>query len=183
GGDGPVKRRGFPVRVAALGAVVAFSLSTWASGASAVASPATALAPSLVRCPPAWSFVPFVASPGVPSSPSLQVVSGTGPTDVWGVGADGSGDSLALHFDGSAWSFPPQPTISGHLNAVVAISPTDAWAGGQREGRRADTTLIEHWNGIRWRRVSDAAAAFAEGAINRVVAAGPDDVWAIGRPY
>ena len=41
-------------------------------------------------------------------------------------------------------------------------------------------TLVLHWNGTRWSRVTDAAGTVRDGDLRRVVADGPDDVWAVG---
>ena len=44
--------------------------------------------------------------------------------------------------------------IPGELDAVVSLSPSNAWAVGQSAGR----TLIAHWNGQSWSRVPSPSA-------------------------
>src|SRR5207247_9505179 len=131
------------------------------------------------RCAPAWSFVPYVAGPGAPATSPLTVVSGAGPGDVWGVGEIG-GSAVVLHFDGSTWSAPPQPTLLGSLHSVAAVSTTDAWAVGTLTNAHGSRTMVLHWAGSSWTRVQDASGPSTAGDLRRVVADGPNDVWAVG---
>lgn len=69
----------------------------------------------------------------------------------------------------------PTPGTSGaELDAVVALSPTDAWAVGNRE-----SPLAEHWNGTRW-TVTPIPGAPRLGGFSGVAAISPSDVWAVG---
>ena len=72
------------------------------------------------------------------------------------------------------------PTVTpGQLNAVVALSPTNAWAVGLTQ---ESTVLVEHWNGRQWSPVT----APNPGYVNRfaaVSASASDDVWAVGTQF
>ena len=57
---------------------------------------------------------------------------------------------------------------------VVALSPDDAWAVGN--GGTNGRSVIEHWNGKRWR----TSRAPSVGAINAVSATSSKNVWAVG---
>jgi len=85
----------------------------------------------------AWSLVPN------PGASYLFGVSGSGPDDVWAVGANGT----AVHWDGGAWSSVPSGVSSAALpralTAVWAAGANDAWAVGSRG-------LLLHWNGSAW---------------------------------
>src|SRR5215470_16715491 len=68
-------------------------------------------------------------------------------------------------------------TGTGVLNDVVAISPTNAWAVGHYGGLFHPKTLVEHWNGTAWHRISVSPSA---GWLNGVAATSARDVWAVG---
>ena len=58
-------------------------------------------------------------------------VSAVATDDVWAVGLRGLG-TLAIHWDGTAWTIVPTPTPEGiaDLAAVVALATDDVWAVG-----------------------------------------------------
>jgi phosphoesterase family protein len=109
------------------------------------------------------------------------------PSDVWVVGdqegRNGVFETLAEHWNGSAWSVvaTPDPGSSGnHLYAVDAVSPSDVWAVGQRLGAQApDQGLVEHWNGKGWAVVNAPASTSASVMLDAVTARG-GQVWAAG---
>lgn len=80
-----------------------------------------------------WQSLPVPATN--PSfNVTLNAVSAASPTDIWAVGTQG-GRALAEHWDGTAWSFVPTPTISGAfivLKGVTAVGPHDAWFVGDQ---------------------------------------------------
>jgi hypothetical protein len=138
----------------------------------------------------AWSQVKTPnPGPGIyyPSS-----VSADSPTDAWATGlyctTTNSCDvehTLILHWNGTAWSKvaspSPGPARNG-LNGVTAISPTDAWAVGGYCAPHAcpdSTTLILHWNGTAWSRVTSPDPG-AENGLGAVSATTPSNVWAVG---
>jgi hypothetical protein len=103
-----------------------------------------------------WSRVP--SPPFAHRYNTLSGVSARSPTDVWAVGSyccpGGVRYTLALHWDGSAWSkvsTPPAPTSGPELLAVDADSATDAWAVGDYQTPTLGiATLIMHWDGSSW---------------------------------
>ena len=72
----------------------------------------------------------------------------------------------------------PMGSING-LNAVSALSPTDAWTvGGSFAGAPGPSaSLIERWNGTAWQLVANAGP----GNLYGVAAVSANDVWAVGR--
>ena len=82
------------------------------------------------------------------------------PNDVWTVGqgyASPVNRTLALHWDGAAWSVVATPNIgqgflANSLYGVSAVSSDDVWAVGI--GQQAMTV---HWDGARWRVVPNPA--------------------------
>jgi hypothetical protein len=127
----------------------------------------------------------------------LFAVAARSPDDVWAVGARNPGGgtkTLIEHWDGRRWSVVPSPNPTvprthgpyAVLRAVTAISPTSVWAAGYSGGVRSlvTRTLIERWNGRRWRIVSSPNVRSNRGVINNLLLSisgrQRQDVWAVG---
>ena len=78
----------------------------------------------------------------------------------------------------------PSPDPRGNLlTGVAAVSPSDVWAVGGSGGwysNRLTKTLVEHWDGSRWRVVPSPNSGSGLNELTGVAAAGPDDIWAVG---
>jgi hypothetical protein len=112
-------------------------------------------------------------------------VSGTSSNDVWIVGDDPSHQSLALHWDGSAWTRVTVPEHSGavtsELDDVVAISPDDAWAVGNYHDASFDShRYLLHWDGSSWRQVHGPGGSSPGSYWDALTATSSSDVWATG---
>lgn len=149
----------------------------------AAASPADVLAvggfnpgqpPTLVLTKPyaehwngsGWSAtsVPLgtVYPPSSGQAAQLNGVAEPGPADGWAVGtvsdlASLASQTLAYHWDGTAWTRSPTPnpagkTLTNQLSAVAARAANDVWAVGG-DGY-PEVSLVLHWNGSAWRQVS-----------------------------
>ncbi len=133
-----------------------------------------------------WSLVPTpVPGPG-PGGNFFNGISGTSGDDVWAVGDYATGLPLVLnlieHWDGSEWSVVPSPNNgsgSNLLEAVSAVSPTDAWAVGFYVDGFGDHDLIEHWDGSAWTIVR-APQYQGEPVLYGVAFRSGDDGWAAG---
>jgi hypothetical protein len=109
------------------------------------------------------------------------------PSDVWLVGdqegRNGKFETLAEHWNGSAWSVVPAPdpgSSGNHLYGVDAVAPNDVWAVGQRLGAKApDQGLVEHWNGQKWSVVGSPVSASASVMLDAVTV-DHGQVWAAG---
>ncbi len=134
-----------------------------------------------------------VKSPNVgPNENDLLAVAALAADDVWAVGFAGT-RTLTEHWNGTRWSIVKSPTPGGNadLAGVVAPAADDVWAVGSRVDRPTNAlhSLVERWDGVRWRvvasdnrgssdnRVSgvagDAAQMFAVGSWFRGGGAGP----------
>jgi hypothetical protein len=76
-----------------------------------------------------------------------------------------------------------QSTSDGHdnqfLNAVSALSVSDAWAFGDfADGIGTLQPLLEHWDGATWEEVP--GGAIPDGLLSGGVALSSNDVWAVG---
>jgi hypothetical protein len=132
-----------------------------------------------------------VALPDTGFSPGPgQSLSASSASDIWLAGTSvslstGTTIAEALHYNGTTWSVVPmaQPgTNTPSIQAVTAISPTDAWAVGEDIGATSalgGSTLIEHWNGSGWSIVPSPTPG-ADPFLTGVAARGPDDVYAVG---
>ena len=88
------------------------------------------------------------------------------------------------HWQGRAWriaSSPDRPPGGSFLNAVVAVSASDAWAVGlSRSPGGPARTLIMHWDGRRWAITASPNAGPGDNSLVSVAAASARDAWAAG---
>jgi hypothetical protein len=129
----------------------------------------------------AWSVIP---SPNVDANYNvLRGVSASTGNDVWAAGYSGlpgvNGQTLALHWDGPAWSVIPTPAGSGDANfsAVVAILPGNVWAVGQ--DHQSGQPLTERWNGTAWKLVPVPPVG-NESHLDSISFTRTGTIWAIG---
>ena len=137
-----------------------------------------------------WKVVP-TAEPDAVSSSYLQSVTAVSENDVWAVGYyyggnDGDGGTVIEHWDGTSWSLVPNadPADAFHasLQGVSAQSRKDVWASGfYYDPAGAGTTLIEHWNGKKWKHVdSPNSPNSPDTEFHAISAVSANDVWATG---
>jgi hypothetical protein len=118
----------------------------------------------------------------------LDAVAAVSSTDVWAVGdtiSSTSQNTLIEHWDGTQWSIvnsPSVPSASNYLNAVTAISATNVWAVGTAySGALNSQTLIEHWNGHKWKIItSPDVPGDAYNGLTGVAGASSHNIWAVG---
>lgn len=183
-------------RVIVFGAVATASLVGLAgvgiagTGSAVVHQAAETVAePSVQKSPPpGWRIADLTSSTSYPGDRLADVVT-VGSRDAWAVGSIGDIDlnsrPLIRRWDGNSWrtvAAPPLPTGSrnGRLTKVVASSPTDVWAFGDRQ---VGTQIARygfglHWNGATWKTTD-----FGPSTVDSAVALGPKDVWVVGETY
>jgi hypothetical protein len=139
-------------------------------GAAAAVSALVLLTPG-VAAAQAWSVVPS------PSGGQLNGVASVSANDVWAVGQTLAPQTLAEHWDGTAWSVvpTPNPAASDRLSAVAAVSTSDVWAVGRVSF--SSPPVILNWNGRRWLSVKPPRQT---GFLTGVTAVSANDVWAVG---
>jgi hypothetical protein len=133
----------------------------------------------------AWSTV---STPDTSSSQTNELVGVSCATrsDCWAVGwAGGDGgtaeQTLAEHWNGSAWSIVATPNASSSQNnllAVDCVTSSDCWAVGERNSSTGGVseTLAEHWNGTAWSMVVTPNTGILFG----VACTNSSDCWAVG---
>jgi len=107
-----------------------------------------------------WAEVdPLSSSPAADNS--LFGLTCVASGDCWAVGrfndVSGNSNSLADHWNGTAWVTIPSPNVGAAVNVLSGVScasSSDCWAVGWSADvqsiPRAQPTLIEHWNGTAW---------------------------------
>ena len=132
-----------------------------------------------------------------PTFEALTSVSEDATNDAWAVGwvspeSDASNGTLAIHWNGTSWTAVATPENVGEgpnqLNAVVALTPDNAWAVGYSTpglaGQSATLTLILHWDGTTWSIVpSPNVGPNSNNQSNRLLGItvnSADDIYAFG---
>jgi hypothetical protein len=137
-------------------------------------------------CHGGWQMLMGPAGAG--ESNELFGVSAAAPGDVWAVGvalpAGGPARTLVERWQGGKWrtvASPGRRPGGSFLNAVVALSASDAWAVGlSRSPGGPARTLILHWDGRRWAIADSPNAGPGDNSLESVAAASARDVWAVG---
>ncbi|SNY68924.1 hypothetical protein [Paractinoplanes atraurantiacus] len=133
----------------------------------------------------AWTQV-TAPDPGT-SGTSLEGVAGTAANDIWAVGYySNTGEKgvlahpLAVHYNGVSWVRSPLPEsgTGTFLHSVTALSATDVWAVGSKNGYA--TPVAYHWNGSVWSEVPTAPVGGAGNNILYGVSGTASGVWAVG---
>jgi hypothetical protein len=77
-----------------------------------------------------------------------------------------------------AWRSVAAPIpATGTVADVVAVSTADAWVVGTIDDR---LTLVEHWDGRRWRIVPSPSGVSKKNKLEAVTAGPANDIWAVG---
>jgi hypothetical protein len=174
----PVRRRDLRVRVLASVALTA--------GLVLAAGPAGG--GSLVTG--GWEVIPTPSPSSVRSG--FAAVAAAAPNDVWAVGASFDAQvsldrTMVARWDGVSWRLVPHPSPwTGYraFSAADVVSARDVWAVGYVSPERfsLQQSLIEHWNGRRW-KVFAAPEIEQWDTLDGVSAVSAKDVWAIGNAY
>jgi hypothetical protein len=100
--------------------------------------------------------------------------------DIWAVGYRGGGP-LMIHWDGTSWRKVPTPsTPTAQIWAIAAASAQDVWAVGVRPiGHTPYRTLVERWNGKRW-RIAPSRSPTGEDDLLDIAPTQSGQAWAVG---
>lgn len=134
-----------------------------------------------------WSVVPSPNPARSFSSAILTSVSARSSKDAWAAGyyVDGAeiDRTLIEHWNGSYWRIVPSPNAAGSqtgsvLTGISATPDAGAWAVGFFTKSPATWSLIERWDGQRWRIVPSPDAG--QSGLEAVTASSPTGTWAVG---
>lgn len=142
-----------------------------------------------------WTPVPSPKAAPLAVDVFLRSVVAISAKNVWAFGAwqtfneaqgDGLEHTLIEHWNGSTWRVVRSPDPgSGNdgLNGAAAVSARSIWAVGSRQqGSGPIRTLIEHWNGTRWRIVAipQPGTSKTSSFLDAVAAGSARQAWAVG---
>jgi hypothetical protein len=133
-----------------------------------------------------WNVLPNPAS--VVSS-DLNAIDALAPNDIWAVGSDLSDDQpLIEHWNGVRWQVVTGPNVSGgYLQSMSAVGAKDIWTVGTKlvncEIDSCAYTLVEHWDGSKWRQVPSPSpmAGGTVAGLSAIFSASHDDGWSGGQ--
>jgi hypothetical protein len=181
--------------VTSLSAAFAIVLAGATSSAWGAAPPWRSGTPANIAGPAAGPACGAFSSDPIPRPGHSQVFADVaavpGTKAAWAVGTYHDNDTLTdrtlvERWTGAVWKqvASPSPGMKSYDNdyllGVAALSANDAWAVGYRESTDGQHTLVEHWDGTRWRAVPSPDAA-RYNSLRSVAALAPSDVWAVGR--
>lgn len=140
----------------------------------------------------AWSVV-TTPNPAPSADNVLLAVAPISANDAWAVGYDTAGgpiETLALHWNGSAWSEVPVPSpgaIGDSLYGIAAVATGDVWAMGTYDQDGIRHPLMVHWDGASWTQASmPDVGSPVSAVINTALAAGTvvgGHVWSVGYDF
>ena len=149
-----------------------------------------ALPAAPAQAAPTWTVVP---SPNLSTARNeLSGADGATASEVWAVGTEieqpavgpvTTWRSLLLRWNGAAWSIADHPRPSGNtaLHDVDATAAGSAWAVGVTSRGASSATLIERWDGTRWRLVaSPNPDPGGSNTLQSVDQQAPNSAWAVG---
>ncbi|MEA2574169.1 MAG: hypothetical protein QOH93_1467, partial [Chloroflexia bacterium] len=122
---------------------------------------------------------------------NLFAVTVIATNDVWAVGAYAESNgyagvfkSLALHWNGVAWTVQDTPSVGSFTNILYGIdaaAPDDIWAVGVFSGSSGSRGLLLHWDGTAWTPVLGPSTGSTTEVLFAVKATASDDAWAVGQ--
>jgi hypothetical protein len=138
----------------------------------------------------AWSIV---ALPNTPVSGDHNILydvkcASTSDCNVIGyyVGSSGFSQTLAQHWNGSAWSIVSSPNASpdDYIYSIACSSTSECWAFGYFNTSSVSNVLMLHWNGIAWSLFASTNLGTTNTAqnnsFNSVTCLSARECWAVG---
>lgn len=137
----------------------------------------------------AWSIVASANAAGSITD-DLFALAARSASDIWTVGNffngnTGGTNTLALHWNGLAWTLIPTPVARGLDDELFGVSvvpsTATAWAVGYyQDFSNKYATLINFWNGSRWIIVPSPNVGPTGSQLFSVTALSATNVWATG---
>ncbi len=133
-----------------------------------------------------WKVVPS-PNPGAGDN-FLHSVAAVSANNIWAVGfytnAGGVAQTLVDHWNGTKWSVVSSPspgTASNSLRALAVVIANNIWAVGFfTNAGGVKQTLVEHWNGTKWKVVPSPNLGTDDNFLSSVAAVSANNIWAVG---
>ena len=127
-----------------------------------------------------WTVVPSPNGP-YPRSVLFGVWTDSA-TDAWAVGQTGDNFVLIEHWDGAEWTVSDAPPIDGwtFVSQVWGTGPNNVWAVGNTSNDTPWQSLVLHWDGMAWSRITSPNEPGANTYVFAVDGTSRSDVWAVG---
>jgi hypothetical protein len=113
----------------------------------------------------------------------LNGVASVSARDAWAVGQSGN-RALIEYWNGRRWAVVAPARLAGSPSAStllgVAATARMAWAVGTETLRGRTRTLIESWDGLRWRHVASPSAGTRANVLYSVAITSRRSAWAVG---
>jgi hypothetical protein len=157
---------------------------TLAAG-SAVAWPTVAAA----KLPPPCSHSPQPKATGLDSE--LTAVGAVSACNAWAVGTESvsalAERTLIEHWNGTSWAVVPSanPVLGpaarrqDQLSGIAVLNAKNAWAVGGVVAVTKTATIVEHWDGHKWKAVVSPRPS-GNSELAAVAASSATSVWAVG---
>ncbi|HYP39234.1 MAG TPA: exo-alpha-sialidase, partial [Chloroflexia bacterium] len=170
--------------VSATPATPASTATPTAQGSATATRTATVAVTPQPACDISWQVV---TGPDTEGTSVLNGVDALSASDIWAVGSTCCSqffvpESLALHWDGAAWTHIPSPSFmrGSALFSVSAISSDNVWAVGESyDVGGLPYLLILRWDGVAWTSFYPGVSSFDKG-LRSVIALDSNNVWAVG---
>jgi hypothetical protein len=138
-----------------------------------------------------------IASPPINSGSTIHGLYAIKSNNIWAIGNSTTTDSynqpapmpLIEHWNGLQWSLVDAGYPSfGSLTSITALSPTNVWAIGTTYDSAMDHqlgyisflgTLIEHYDGIKWQKVSSPSPD-GDDILSGITVGASNNIWAVG---
>lgn len=131
----------------------------------------------------------FHPTPSGVLSPVLSSVAAVSTNDVWAAGSYYDSNyvthTLIEQWNGTSWSIVPSPNVAGQnngLNNIAVVSSKAIWAAGSifDINTGVGKTLIEKWNGKKWKIISNPNPSSTSTVFAGIAAISAKNVWAVG---
>lgn len=115
----------------------------------------------------------------------LNGITAVSATNIWAAGSSNIyNQTLIEHWDGTQWSIVPSLNkgIGNNVLNGIASDPAtgEVWSVGAYQSNGQSRTLIEYWNGTKWKIIYSPNIGPQGNYLNSVTATSAKNIWAVG---
>ena len=133
-----------------------------------------------------WSVVPGPRSGG--QATDLTAVAAISPKQAWAIGygtVRGRASMVFMGWNGTSWRHLPSP-IGTFPGGLAVISASDIWLAGEEGAKKSAATyhtVLEHWDGSKWKIVpapNQSKGGTSNVSLSAAGGSSSSNVWAVG---